>query len=642
MKKFLLSLVIMCAGAFALSAQETLTVGEGTNTSSTVPLNMMYWDTQGTTTQVIYDASMLQDMQGGTITAIKFYVGGSFTEVPDAVCQISMGTTDQSEYASATAITGLTVVKNEFVSPESNVTEVEIVFDTPFVYEGGNLVFECAVTTTAGWKSNSFLGANQDKKVSMSRTTTYNFLPQTTFTYTPAELEDYAANVNVAELTYGKTAIDTEKVMSVKLKNKGLNAFTPAISGLEAPFSTTYVAAELASKESVEIPVTFAPTEYGEYTGTMTINCGEAGTFAVALSGICPNEFELTVCDGQNQNQYAPIYGYYTDTQGTFVQMLYPADMLSDIAGGKIIGVKFYCSEAMAVGTPTIELSLKGTEETAFEAASAIAVPDNLVTDLTTVASTTLSGTETELTFDFTEPYTYEGGNLAVQTLVAVKGGWKRLYFYGENQETNTAYAQWSTTGGNNQMIQFLPKMTIIYTKDEVEEAKFYAVGGFNGWNANEPLEITEEGATFDVVEDPEDVESKEFKILTAGENDWLWLGGEDANGVGYFEVTEGMMTAGTELTLDDAGANFRLPGSGNYTITLAKEEGKAPYEGVKIVVKKNNLTPTAVTDVNSKTVAGVKYVNIAGMESNVPFDGVNIVVTTFTDGTVSTTKVVK
>ena len=174
------------------------------------------------------------------------------------------------------------------------------------------------------------------------------------------------------------------------------------------------------------------------------------------------------------------------------------------------------------------------------------------------------------------------------------------------------------------------------------EEAKFYIVGGFNGWNADTPLEITEEGATFDVVEDPEDVESKEFKILTAGENDWLWLGGVDENGVGYFEISEGMMTDGTEITLDDAGANFRLPGSGNYTITLAKEESKAPVEGVKIVVKQNNLTPTAVTDVNSKAVAGVKYVNIAGMESNVPFDGVNIVVTTYTDGTKAAAKVIK
>ncbi len=179
-------------------------------------------------------------------------------------------------------------------------------------------------------------------------------------------------------------------------------------------------------------------------------------------------------------------------------------------------------------------------------------------------------------------------------------------------------------------------------TKGETPaEAKFYVCGGFNGWNASEPLEITEEGATFDVVEDPEDVESKEFKILTAGENDWMWLGGEDANNVGYFEISEGMMTAGTEITLDNAGANFRLPGSGNYTITLAKE-AKAPYEGVKIVVKQNNTTPTAVTDINSKTVKSVKYVNIAGQVSEVPFDGVNVVVTTYTDGTRAASKVIK
>ena len=181
-------------------------------------------------------------------------------------------------------------------------------------------------------------------------------------------------------------------------------------------------------------------------------------------------------------------------------------------------------------------------------------------------------------------------------------------------------------------------KKALLVVKGDIP---YYVVGGFNGWNANDPLEITDEGATFDVVEDPNDVESKEFKILTAGVNDWLWLGGEDANGVGYFEITDGMMTDGTEITLDDAGANFRLPGSGNYTITLAKA-AKAPVANVKIVVKKNNQTPTAITDVKGKTIKSINYVNVAGQMSDKPFDGVNIVVTTYTDGTKSTSKVIK
>ena len=42
------------------------------------------------------------------------------------------------------------------------------------------------------------------------------------------------------------------------------------------------------------------------------------------------------------------------------------------------------------------------------------------------------------------------------------------------------------------------------------------------------------------------------------------------------------------------------------------------------------------------KEVAGIRYINVAGQESDTPFDGLNIVVTTYTDGTVTTVKVLK
>ena len=51
----------------------------------------------------------------------------------------------------------------------------------------------------------------------------------------------------------------------------------------------------------------------------------------------------------------------------------------------------------------------------------------------------------------------------------------------------------------------------------------------------------------------------------------------------------------------------------------------------------------TAVTELGvDKAFAGVKYYNAAGLESNVPFDGVNIVVTKYVDGTTKAVKVVK
>ena len=48
------------------------------------------------------------------------------------------------------------------------------------------------------------------------------------------------------------------------------------------------------------------------------------------------------------------------------------------------------------------------------------------------------------------------------------------------------------------------------------------------------------------------------------------------------------------------------------------------------------------VVDVIDKTVAGVKYYNLAGIESDRPFEGVNIIVTTYTDGSRSSSKVLK
>ncbi len=55
------------------------------------------------------------------------------------------------------------------------------------------------------------------------------------------------------------------------------------------------------------------------------------------------------------------------------------------------------------------------------------------------------------------------------------------------------------------------------------------------------------------------------------------------------------------------------------------------------------NKVATGVNDVNSaKEVKGVSYFNMMGVESAQPFDGVNIMVTTYTDGTSSAAKVLR
>ena len=81
---------------------------------------------------------------------------------------------------------------------------------------------------------------------------------------------------------------------------------------------------------------------------------------------------------------------------------------------------------------------------------------------------------------------------------------------------------------------------------------------------------------------------------------------------------------------------NAEVDGEGNVTIYQY-------LPGIAVRAYKLSKPATAVENVNAgKTVAGVKYVNLAGQVSSEAFDGVNVVVTTYTDGSQNAVKVVK
>ena len=62
----------------------------------------------------------------------------------------------------------------------------------------------------------------------------------------------------------------------------------------------------------------------------------------------------------------------------------------------------------------------------------------------------------------------------------------------------------------------------------------------------------------------------------------------------------------------------------------------------MSVLIPKKVEDPTAVNELMSgKTVAGVRYFNLAGQEMQ-EANGVTIVVTTYTDGTTSAVKVMK
>ena len=106
-----------------------------------------------------------------------------------------------------------------------------------------------------------------------------------------------------------------------------------------------------------------------------------------------------------------------------------------------------------------------------------------------------------------------------------------------------------------------------------------------------------------------------------------------------------------TEANLGDSMMN---PLSADNTNTYFVYNGYSYSIGVHLVIDQNTLEvvgytayvakggPVSVDElVNGKTVAGVRYYNMAGQEMQ-EANGMTIVVTTYTDGTTSSVKVMK
>lgn len=70
---------------------------------------------------------------------------------------------------------------------------------------------------------------------------------------------------------------------------------------------------------------------------------------------------------------------------------------------------------------------------------------------------------------------------------------------------------------------------------------------------------------------------------------------------------------------------------------------GTSNYKDYVLYPLKSPQIATGIDDVTTTSqVANVKYINLAGMQSSTPFEGVNIVVTTNADGSTTTSKMVK
>ena len=167
---------------------------------------------------------------------------------------------------------------------------------------------------------------------------------------------------------------------------------------------------------------------------------------------------ELTINDGTTTNSYVPIYGLYTDTQGTNSEFIIPAetDGMSDLVGATINTLTFYISNPpVSWGTPVIQLYIGEVDETTI---SALHGPSNF----TIVATGVWDNTQSTLEIVFDNPYTYEGGNLLIGAYVQTAGDYKTTNFLGVTAPSGAARYNQGSGAGSAQ--SFLPKVTFDYT----------------------------------------------------------------------------------------------------------------------------------------------------------------------------------
>ena len=452
---FVALLVICCA---TVAHADDLTVYDGTQVSPYVPLPTAQYREATTRGQVIYPAEELAAMAGQSINGFTLYVNDEGCKMNGGTLRVSMGEVDVTAFSSKTFFSNLTAVA--LVSMHKGAYEVD--FDTPYTYNGGNLVIDFYVLQggeSEAYNFTYFYGVFQQGHSALTTGDEGNeyreFIPKTTFYY--GEKDAVAARVNPRAVGFNTVRAGESDEQTVYLTNTGLNAFTPVVTA-SAPFSATVPQTPVQPGQTVEITAVFAPTSAGTFEGTMQVDCGSGVVLDVPLTGeALLNGTNFTVCDGSAKNQYVPFNGIYVDDLNTKGQMIYPAEKLTQMKNGKIVALTFYTQSPINMRNVVLQLSMMNTDQEEFAQATPI-------TGMSVVGSANVINRDTVITFELDAPFEYTGGNLALEVKVSGTGYTSTTFFLGEatsNYASYTHYISWS--GEKNEIYQFLPKATFTY-----------------------------------------------------------------------------------------------------------------------------------------------------------------------------------
>ena len=335
----------------------TLTVNNGTATNSKVPV-YGNWVDNHIKSQFIIPAADLSAMAYGNITKLTFYSSDANKSWGAASFEVYMTETSETTVNSLAAVSDMTQVYTGSLGIANNV--MEITLTTPYQYMGGNLMiaFEQPTSGTYSnctWYGVDATGASQGGYG--SSVSQQNFLPRTTFEFTPGEEPSClpVSNLAVSDITtdgatlswtgdassynvYVISGSDTtiaQNVSDVTVTLTGLTPMTQYTYGVRSAcggdesdirvvtFSTACAAVTLPYTET--FASTSATRNCWNLVSNNTANVGgDYGMGFVTVSGRDVMRFSsYTYASDYNQYGFSPLMNVSTDATNLQVKVVY-------------------------------------------------------------------------------------------------------------------------------------------------------------------------------------------------------------------------------------------------------------------------------------------------------------------------------
>lgn len=698
------------------------TVCDGTDSNYTLPIYGNQYNSKQIN-QMIYPSNLLSEIQGKTITSMKFYPtipidfsGGAFT--------VKMGMTTTSAYTSSSRYSritaNMTTVKTGQVAV-SGENELVITFDEPFEYTGNNLVIDFEVTQT-GTTTNTttyFYGVNQNSTYRSfnsygTSTNSYGrytngsrraFLPKVTFEW---QAPFTAGEVSPSALTFTDVRIGQESTQTVTVTNTGTLPFTPVIDTTNLPSEFTVTGNDaVAVGGTNDLTVTYSPTDEGPHSGSFTVTIGDV-TYTVTVTGngiivnstLTSNTIMVPVYTSETQNIDAIAYSVSYidgDTDHSLPTTNGNGDVSIRVLGDQNItsyelfrqnGGSSWASVATA---PNSYANGNSTYTQTNHSDNTMTVADAATAWLALVDNATMSSTDA-----YYVPVTHALSTQNQDNTYGAPRQYKSVtdlnavVCYKEMSSGDDGYV-WEENGKQYTHYKILLDIdNLVIPTSEDDPTKDYDLYKVRVWRQIDPSYLNEQVYTASnrlgynrqeritgdfLMEELGYAEYSLSSVTNTGSGKYYLGSNEDLESF-YSNWTqtgtdEVMGTFGAQKlreSAEETGVIDELPMTfivrAYYTRTAnldqslpagmraPKRDGESAADGLYYIAEYafdftlDADDPNIVTAVGSvftdRQVVDVTYVNALGQQSSKPFDGVNIVVTRYSDGSITTAKVLK